>query len=198
MKSLLALTLVLAFAVTAFAQADPDPDGIGIYFDMGGAEVCTATAAPFESVSAYLLITNPSALLGVSGWEAYVTVAGNAVAPSWTLAGGLDVDPSDEGFQVGIGTGGLALPYAPTIVLATWTGFIQSPADVVTFYVEGVPGSTSFANSPGYAGGGDAGDLRPLQVSSGTGAGAPVAMINGCDVVANEDMTFSNVKALFR
>jgi len=198
MKSMLALLLVLLVAVSAFAQADPDPDGLGFYFDLGATEVCTTTAAPFASVTGYLIITNPSAELGVSGWEAYVTVAGSPVAPAWTLAAGLDVDSSAQGFQVGIGTGGLALPAAPAVVLATYTAFIMAPTDVVTFYVEGVPGSTSFDGTPGYAGGGSAGDLRPLQVSSGTGSGAPAAMINGCDVVANEDMTFSTVKSLFR
>jgi len=199
MKKLLAMLAVALLASGALAQVDPDPDGMGVYFDTAGTMFCTSTAAPFEQITAYLLITNPSATSGGSGWEAWVTVEGGVVAPSWTLAAGLDVDPSDQGFQVGIGTGGLALPYGETVVVATYSAFVQVPDAVVNFYVEGVPGSTSFPSSPGYAAGNDAGDLRPLQVSSGTGMGLPVASVNGdCGVVANEDLTFSNVKALFR
>ncbi|HPF34120.1 MAG TPA: hypothetical protein P5571_02615 [Candidatus Krumholzibacteria bacterium] len=199
MKKLLAFMAVALLASGAMAQIDPDADGMGVYFDMGATEVCASTVAPFQQIVAYLCITNPSASAGVSGWEAYVTVTGGVVAGAWTLSAGLDVDPSAEGFQVGIGTGGLALPAAPSVVLATYSAFVQAAGGEVAFYCEGVPGSTSFDGTPGYAGGSDAGDLRACQVSSGTGLGLPVARVNGdCDIVANEDMTFSNVKALFR
>ena len=200
MKKLTALTsiLVLLLAGVAFAQADADPDGLGVYFDTDGINTCLNTAAPFESVTAYLLVTNPSDLTGVSGWEARVEVVGPAVAPAWTLAAGLDVDDDPANFQVGVGT--IApLPYGTTVVLSTWVGFVMTPVtDVVNFVISNVPGSVSFADSPGYAAGGNAGLLIPLQVSSGYPYGAPAAQINACDVVANEDMSFSNVKNLFR
>jgi len=199
MKKLLAILAIALLASSAMATVDPDPDGIGVYFDLPGDIVCTTTAAPFANVVGFLLATNPSASAGISGWEAQIWTGGAApVAPAWTLAAGLDVDPSAEGFQVGIGTGALALPWAPAVVLATWSGFVMSPADAIEFFVAGVPGSTSFADSPGYAAGDNAGDLRPFQVSSGTGLDLPVAGINICNVIANENLTFSNVKALYR
>jgi len=200
MKKLTALTsiLVLLLAGVAFAQADSDPDGLGVYFDVDGLITCSTTTVPFQMVTAYLLITNLSDTFGVSGWETVIDVQGPAVAPAWTLTAGLDVDPSVNGFQVGIGTGVLALPASPAVTLATWAGFIMSPVDVVSFVISNVPGSTSFANSPGYASGSNAGVLIPLQVSSGYPYGAPAAQINACDVIANEDLSFSNVKNLFR
>ncbi len=198
MKKLLALLAVALLASNAMAQLDPDPDGIGMYFDMGGMVVEHATAAPFESVTAYLLLTNGSESSGVSGWEAVVDVVGAPVAPAWTLAAGLDVDPSDNGFQVGIGVAPAALPAAPAVVLASWTGFVMAPTDYVYFTVSNVPGSQSFPDSPGYAAGDDAGNLIPMQVSSGYPYGAPCAMINGTGVVANEDMSWSQVKDLFQ
>ncbi len=194
LKMMLALTLLLTGA--AFAQ-DNDPDGIGVYFDMDGLVTCHATAAPFEQVNAYLLATNVSDATGISGWEAVVTVNGAPVAPAWTLAAGLDVDPSDTGFQVGIGVAPAALPSAPAVVLATWAGFIMAPTDIVDFTVSDVPGSVSFAGTPGYASGSDAGLLIPFQVSSGYPYVA-CAQINACDVVANEDMSWSQVKDLFQ
>jgi hypothetical protein len=200
MKKLTALTsiLVLLLAGIAFAQVDADPDGLGVYFDTNGIETCFTTVAPFESVTGYLLLTNPSDSFGISGWEANIDVLGAAVAPAWTLAAGLDVDMSAAGFQVGIGTDALALPVAPAVVLATWVGFIMAPTDIVSFVISNVAGSSSFPSNPGYASGSNAGVLIPLQVSSGYPYGAPAAQINACDVVANEDMSFSNVKNLFR
>ncbi len=200
MKLLLTTLVIALLATSASAILDPDPDGIGIYFDENADIVCTETMIPFEQVTAYLLATNISAASGISGWEAYIWTTGAApVAPSWTLAGGLDVDPTLEGFQVGIGTVA-ALPWAPAIVLATWSGFMMAPTDAMSFFVSGVPGSVSFPHSPGYAAGDNAGDLREFQVSSGTGLDLPAAMINSliCGVVANEDLTFSHVKSLYR
>lgn len=188
MKKLLALLAIALIASSAMAQVDPDPDGMGVYFDMGGTVFETTTAAPFASVTAYLLITNPSDSSGVSGWEALVSVMGSPVAPSWTLSAGLDVDGGPDSFQVGIGVNPLALPAGPTVLLATWVGFVMSPVDMISFVISPVPGSVSFADSPGYASGDSAGVLIPLQVSSGYPYGAPCAMINGTGVVADEDM----------
>ncbi len=88
---------VLLLAANAFAQLDPDLDGIGIYFDAEATLTCAYTSVPFESVTAYLCITNPTDATGVSGWEATIVSAGPAVAPAWTLASGLDVDASADG-----------------------------------------------------------------------------------------------------
>lgn len=195
MKKLLAVFAVALIASGAMAQVDSDPDGLGVYFDVNGMTYETATVAPFSPVSAYLLLTNPSAPAGVSGWEAVVNVNGGAVGASWVLAAGLNVTAAPV-FQVGIGTGAAALPAAPAVLLATWTGYIMAPTDVVEFVV--MPAGVSFPDSPGYAAGDDETDLIPLQVSSGYPYGAACAIINGTGVVANEDLTFSNVKNMFQ
>lgn len=199
MKSMMITLAVLFFAFNAFAIQDPDPDTIGMYFDLDANIVCWNTAGPFEAVTAYLIATNLSVDSGVSGWEAYIQLSGDApLAANWSLIG-LDVDPSPEGFQVGIGVI-LPIEPLPATVLATWTGFIGDPSDQISFHISGIPGSASFPDSPGYAAGDNAGDLRPLRVSAGSGLGFTAAMINAveCQVVANEDLTFSRVKALYR
>lgn len=199
MKKLTALLtiLVLLMSVNAFAQIDPDADSMGIYFDLGATQTCTTTAAPFTAVTAYLMITNPSDPAGVSGWEATVLVSPNAVAPAWTLAAGLDVDGDPSNFQVGIGVAPMALPAAPAVMLATWVGYVLAPTDVVEFTVMNVAGSVSFAGTPGYASGSNAGTLIPTTVSSGFPY-TVCAQVNACDVVANEDMSWGGVKALFQ
>lgn len=198
MKKLLALLAIALIASSAMAQVDPDPDGVGVYFDLGGTTFEKNTVAPFESVTAYLLVTNPSDPAGVAGWEMVINVAGGAVAPAWTLSAGLDVDSDPNAFQVGIGLAPLALPAGPTVLLATWVGFVMAPTDVISFTILPVPGSVSFDNAPGYASGDNAGLLIPLQVSSGFPYGAPSALINSTGVVANENMSFGQVKNLFQ
>ncbi len=198
MRKLLVLLAVALLASSAMAQIDPDDNGIGVYFDTEGTLVCATTAVPFESVNAYLLITRPTDTSGVSGWEATITVGGAPVAPAWALAAGLDVDATDTGFQVGIGVAPLALPYGPTVLLATWTGFVMNPTDMVTFTISNIVGSVSFDGTPGYGSGADANVLIPLQVSTGYPY-VVCAQINGaCDIVDNDDMSWGSVKTMFQ
>ncbi len=181
MWKLFTILLLIVIGCCTLVIADPSPDVIGIYFDLDGDYYCTMTAAPFSSVVAYLLATKVTSSSGISGWEAQVWTDGAApVAPSWTLAAGLDVDDSPDGFQVGIGTV-TPLPYSPAILLATWQGFIMAPTDMIEFFISGVPGSVSFPDTPGYAAGNDAGDLRVFHVTSGDGMMLPVAGINSCE-----------------
>lgn len=206
MKTLLTVLSVLALSATAFAY--PGPNSIGMYADGDAASVSSAdllmnTAVPFESVTLYLCITNPTST-GVSGWEATVNVMGTATAPSWELSAGLDVDPSDAGFQVGIGTGGLAInPNGNgSVVLATWTAFVLDTSTELAFFIDGIPGSQSFpSENPGYADGGDAGLLVECMSNVGGFANA-CFIINSqgtyADPVGNEDRSFSEVKNLFR
>ena len=193
-RILIAATIIMTLGAGA-AYASFGEDVIGIYFDLGATVCERTTAAPFQSVTAFLIITNPSDLSGVSGWEATVSVLGGAVAPSWILAAGLDVDPSADGFQVGIGVNPQALPAGPTVLLATWTGFVMAPTDMISFVITPIPGSPSFPDSPGYASGDDAGVLIPLMPSSGYPYGAPCAIINGyggsCGPLNDDDFAVS-------
>ena len=193
MRSLAALALLLAVSVAATAQIDPAPDGIGVYFDLGGMDHCIHTAAPYESVTAYLLITNPHPdIASILSWEAQVEVLGDVLAPSWTLAGGEDSDPSPLLFSVVFEPSPLIPPAGPTFLLATWTGIVPQPTDVVHFQVGPVPGSPTFPDSPGYVADGPVPQLHPLTVSAGSRF-----YINFCTTPA-EDATFTGLKALFR
>ena len=189
-------------AITGMALAYPGPDSIGLYVDgntpleIDSGDLSLYTTEPFQSVTIYLCITNPS-LGGVSGWEGWIDMQGTVVAPAWTLTAGLDVDPAPNYFQVGIGLSPLALmPNANgSIIVAEWTGFIADPSDDVQFYIKKIPGSVSFANGPGYANPYDAGDLQELdniQLNYGT----PVFCINSdCPPLPGAFPTWINVNA---
>ncbi|MCP4144896.1 MAG: hypothetical protein GY752_06380 [bacterium] len=202
MKKAILTLMMLAIATVAFAQIDPDENGIGLYFDEFGYEVCLTTAAPFTPITAYLLATNISEESGISGFECEVTTDGLLTAAAWSLNG---VQPLNVFaaplFAVGLGENELATPVINNVVLlATLTAYVLDPADQVSFGVKNLDAGSFDPPAPGYAAGDNAGLLVPLQVSSGFPYGAAVAQINidPCGVVANEDVSFGSVKALYR
>ena len=73
MKKLVTLLLVSLFASLAYAGLDPGTDSFGIYFDTAGNTNCT-TAAPFQPVSAYLILMNPAG--PTNGIECSVVMSG--------------------------------------------------------------------------------------------------------------------------
>ncbi len=195
MKTMI-LLMALALVSVASAQLDPEPDGMGIYFDMGGTEVCYSTMAPFESVTAYLLLTNMSNPDGIDSWEASLEVIGNPVAPQWFSA--FCPISIDNPMILHCGPGP-ALPAAPVVVLATWTGFVQSPTDVIEFQISGIDENTPPRYwAPGWIVPNDAHVFMPFPPE---GPGRPSAFIappEQCHPLSGDDATFGTLKALYR
>ena len=174
MKKLLFLSIIIASfsAIPATAQF-VTADGIGIYFDEtdpGSGNM--ATSGPFEPITAYLLLTNPSSrhffdgeFRAVSGWECMVTVGGGPVAEEWVLAGQqpLNIKMAPE-FVVGVGEEALALPISvnDAVLLATYSCYIMAATDEVAFRVDPLVGSSFDPLTPGYAAAHDSGVLIPL------------------------------------
>jgi len=201
MKKLLALTAIalLAFSISASAQVDPDPDGFGVYFDTGATSFNIVYPGGFAPLNVYLMITRPSGDF-VRAWECTIVETNNfTVAGTWALNGGLDVDGDAGDFVVGMG--GTPHPAGAghtAVMLASKTMYGAAPGagSAATFTVKGVAGSVSFPNcEPGYVH--TLGINTPCQVLTGN-MGAPQACVNSnCIVVGNEDMSWSNVKALY-
>lgn len=197
------LALILAFVSTilvaacASAQVDPQTDGVGIYFDLEAESYCRDTTQQNEMVTAYLLLTRTSAEF-IGGWILRVEIDGPAVAPVWTLTGGLDIDTSLEGFVVGVGTG-WGIPGGDVGHVATCRLTLAGPQDQVTFAITGNLEYPDWIidDMPVYASNMDAGDIRLLHVSNGT-LGEPCARINGCGIVSADASTFSTLKQLYR
>jgi len=200
MKTFLLLTFfTITISTHAIAQpTDPVPDGINLYFDQGATEFCRYfTNAPFEAVTAYICMTRISAASGVSSWQATVTVDGDILVPTWQLAAGWNSATAPT-FQVDIGTAD-PLPWAESIVVATFEGYVHTPEDRIYFSMQGVDGPQ---HSPSYTAGDDTGDERDLHMRVEV-PGTPVCAINDpyfCDYweVENEISTWSDVKALYR
>jgi hypothetical protein len=201
MKKLLVL-LACAMLVSSlgFAQADPDDNSFGFFFDTEATLTELHTPAPFTPITGYLVVSNPTSA-SISGWECFMDIAGAPIAMSWAVAGGgLNVfgNGNDGNFNVGVGLApNSLLPVGGVCVLATFTCYVGSPTDVITFTVLPFPGSVTFSNAPGYVDGSNVGLVIPCGVSTGYPYGAYCAVINGTGVVADEPMSWSGVKALF-
>ncbi len=201
-RMLIPLACLLVLAQPAFSQAEKCYDTIGIYFDTCAIQACCNTYDPFEKVQAYLAVVRPSCP-GISRWQCKVEV-GDVAVPSWELAGNVTtshLEEQDGLFDVELGLLENALrPVDGVCVLATWTGFVMSPDDIVGFYIHPLPDSTIFPDFPGYLDGKNPDIAVPLEVSSGDFE-LPVAHINYCwawHTAPNEASTWGATKALFR
>ncbi len=191
----------LLVAGNAMAQIDPDPDMIGVYFDLGATTWCTSPG-PVGPYAAYLILTNATALSGVSGWECSVEVTAGVFVLSWIYNGTAVNALSPPDFAVGLAT---SLPWEPAILLMTFQVGLFAPTPVeITVTAQPIPSIPDTPYPlPAYAAGDDPGDLRSLGYSTGwdpeTGTPNVAAVINGdCTPTANEDATWGNVKNMYR
>jgi len=189
MRTLVLLIAVLA-PVTADAQVDTGPDGVGVYFDAAATQAW-AFAAPFQPVTAYLVITNPGSAAGVAGAEVRVAITGGlelshayACAPlivdDWPCARFLCPTP---------------LVQAPAVVVASIQVMATAPGGVVEFRL-GPCTPSLLPGTPSWLPGDAPAAPRPLNVSSGA-YDLPVARINGEPVVPAGGATWGAVKGLY-
>ena len=201
------IVLMLIAACAAAQPVDPNPDGMSIYFDTEGTAYClelddwepTAGAGP--TITAYLLVTRPDTVFPtIQAWEAHIEIVTNSYTPPsaspWQLTPGSANYTNIPGdYVVSPGHG-----YQPIICEAvliaqvdlSWSGW-EGHAEA-TFILEGVEGSLSFPDGPGYAA--EAGFPSPCQ--SLFGEWGEVAWINGdCLSMGNDDLTWGAVKRLY-
>ncbi|MGD9548643.1 MAG: FlgD immunoglobulin-like domain containing protein [Candidatus Krumholzibacteriia bacterium] len=158
----------------ALAQINPGPDVLGLYFDPEA--TITAQDVPlYTPFNLYLVVTNPTASLGISGWECRITntSTGGLYFLSSTLAAGTNFLGTWDYF-VPIGRPN-ALRSRPAVLLAT-IQCLMMDTSTVEFYLHpcsrpSVPGAMI------YAADNDVGDFRILDWSSGAES-AFVAVIN--------------------
>ena len=190
------IALILVTCVAGYAQAvlDPDEDGIGVYFDPCGGSNCV-DLGPGEQL-AYLLITHPSAPMGVAGWECSVNLEGPVGFTFFELEGqNINIASLPGEFIVGLSEP-LINPYSfPVVVIAQIHVNVLDTSAPVDFYI----GSTYFHSLPNkvpaYVDGGT-GKLKELRQSTG-GPDFPVASINGNCAVATETETWGGIQALY-
>ncbi len=100
----LLILVSVTIATSTFAQ-----DEIGVYWDQGFAENQTTTSGPYELVTGYVVIHNPTSGGGILAWECEFDLEGPAVFASWSLEGQTINAASPPAFAVG-----LAAPLPPS------------------------------------------------------------------------------------
>jgi hypothetical protein len=193
-RLLVLLAPLALMAPAARGQADPCLDHIGVYFDEAATAHCRSTTTASELVTAYLVLTRPSVLGSIGGWECSVQLEGDPLALTWTLAGdALNVDQPPQ-FQVGLPAG---LPFGTAVVLASASFLVASPSDSIRIFVRPYhnPSLPAWAG-PVYAEAQNPGVLVPLTPSTGD-ADTPAATVNAAcpDIVCTANSLFVDMVA---
>jgi len=187
--------MMLASVAYTYAQIDPDPDGLGLYFDQGATVVSSTVAEGTESVTAYLILTNPSVGGSLVHWSASVSAvcggSGNAMVTGLPTEGfnlALNMPGSDHWvFEVSVAP---ETPFPATTitvlaVITIWPNRYDIPINLCV-----APGS----EFGGY--GADSGGAE-FQPSSGSWE-MPAATINGQAPVEVIPSSWGRVKSVFR
>jgi len=188
--------LVIGLATNpASAQIDPGPNGLGVYFDQD-ATVVMAEIGAEEYVTGYLIVTNPTEAGSMMWWQCAVCMDNGyplvmTVHGFNVLSGGMPFSPC-AGFAVSDG------PPIGGITILAEMDFLLQEAGIANITVvsleesEELLGGMFYSTSPGYQD-----PVFPFHPSSGSES-LPVARINGEPPVAEVDVTWGSVKALYR
>jgi len=197
MKTFMTVALMFIMIGSAMAQIDPDTDGMSVYFDTEGQIYCYDTMAENTVVTAYLLLTNPSADQ-VRAWEAHVEVEFSGWTGSWSPVNASPMGTGPEDWMIATVP---PLEASGSAVILMWMDmhFGGLSTDYAVFTVTGIPGSLSFPQGvPGYAPAPY--ELTPCNLIHDN-PGDPVAWINrpeDCiDIVGSERNSWGAVKRLY-
>ena len=193
-KLILLLMASLLVASSAFAVIDEDSNMMGIYFDLGANTACLTGVAPYSTVPAYVMVTNPS-FEALYGYEFGYAVQGTGMMMTVVLNG---IGP----INVGVGNN-----YVVGLGSPTNTSEATLLATLNFFYMDTTGGPVSFDLLPSNPSSNDLGlptlllaNDQLLPVGFSTIDGHHCAIINGAceEVVATDNVTFDSVKSLYR
>ncbi len=192
-----AIAVVLVFAVTgAFAQVDPDHDGIGIYFDQGATTNSAVVAEGTVSVTAYLILTNPTFGGNLVHWAARVSCDPNSpyqASIAGTVYNGTNIDidnmpgSSHWSFEASVDQQP-PYPVSEITILAELLVYPATYSEPIYLFVTEGPEYPAYGAEEGWA---------YYQPSSGS-LDLPVAVINGDAPVPTENQSWGQLKSLFR
>ncbi len=191
MKTTIALLLTMLMAASALAIIDPDPNTMGLYFDEEANIVCATGVTPFSQVDLYLTLTSPT-FDNLYGFEAGLTLEGEGLVLAVYFSNPQALNVGDlTNLIVGFGA-----PTATTeaTVVARWTILYTSATlEGLDFYLHGTTPSSLDPMYPTLL----LADGELMSVAT-TVIEGPNASINGCPVIAVEEMSFDSVKSLYR
>lgn len=199
MKKLVAILLASLFVTTAAwaAPVDEDTDYMSLYFDEGATEFCTTTSTMLESVTAYVIWTNPS-VDNMHGFDCGFTVTGavfGVPTKNYVMTGQMDMGTATS-FVVGYPA---PTPSTEATVCGWITFSVYDMTDPANTYCELFLGASEQEETPlgVYTDGEGNYPTIELGISAPDG---PCAQVNApeCTVIPVEENSFGSVKSLFR
>ncbi|MFH2052851.1 MAG: choice-of-anchor D domain-containing protein [bacterium] len=116
-----------------------------VYWDPSYFSTSTSTNQYNQILTGYLVLSSPSDISGVGGWEGCLELDGDAEFMSWNIQGqNINVE-TPPCFMVGIG--GAPLPFADHVLLATFQCLVPTPWSQVDVLI----GPTRTPSIPGYS-----------------------------------------------
>ncbi|MBK7703676.1 MAG: hypothetical protein IPI34_12720 [bacterium] len=201
MKLLAIISIVLSLMIPStagLAAIDPLPEGIGVYFDTEASALCQA---PGGDVTCYLMLTNASGPF-VLAWTCAVEIDTNLPASAfeeWWIRIGLNIvdteDPVTMVSQFIVGTEWMPSPTNGYFILASRRISTINPDDFVSFRVFPLLDPEYPACTLCYVG--MLGYETPLHVVNGNTDVPQTFITSGDCVVANEAITWGQLKALY-
>ncbi len=117
----------------------------GVYWDAGYTSSTRSTQSNNQIITGYLVLSYPSDISGVGGWEGCLELDGDAEFTGWNLQGQYINIETPPCFMVGIG--GAPLPYSDHVLLATFDCWVATPWSQVDVLI----GPTRTPSIPGYS-----------------------------------------------
>ena len=193
-KLILLLMASLLLASTAFAVVDADPDMIGMYFDTTADTACLTGVAPYATIPAYIVLTNPT-FEGLYGFEVGYELIGEGMVVASTFANPQALDVGFAGNHI-VGFGSPTLTTDATVLINLSVLYMDTTMNPLAFNIGASYPSSNELGLPSLLL--DGGVIVTAGFSTIDGVNA--AAINGVceDVVATEPMSFDSVKSLYR
>ncbi len=109
-------------------------DRLGLFFDEAGAQTDAVTTSPYQPLTAYLILQEPSFADGIRSWECVVEARTTGPAPviTWQLSGQAINAATAPAFLVGLGQ---LLPSDGDVLLATATVLVPEAGQEIAFFI---------------------------------------------------------------
>lgn len=183
---------VLLFSIPLSSMGSGVIDGVGLYFDQEATVNCLPDSTNFPfSLDAYLILENPSAASGISGWEGRLEFDAGLFGNLVSISGDAINTSTFPEFRVGLGT---PLPADSLVILAV-INVVALNAGGIGFEAHSEPSSRGL-DYPLYLPAAEPNDYVQMAYSYG-GYGDPVASIGNLDCpVDRSPGNFSNQPVL--
>ena len=188
---LILVALMLSWGMSE-AQLNPEPNLLGLYFDEQAEVNCIEGVPPYQIVSMYAILTNPT-MDEIVGFEFGLDVVGSTIFMETVVPGNIFWDPVE--YVRYVVNFGYPYPLGPINMLVSFTVLYFEPNMApVAFFMREADVPSGPWDQPGVILPG--GEFVPVVVN--LSLGDMTASLNEVCALPTQPRTFEGLKALFR